>query len=82
MPYDPASITWTLVAPAATFTGAVQVAAVFEVMRADGTVLAGEADDYLLMDAAGDLLPVPKRIALLLVRASNLPGNPHEVKTS
>lgn len=75
--YDQASITWTAVVPVTTFTGAVQIAAEFQVTRADGTVIAGEADDYLFIDAAGEMLPIPKRIALLLVRAAS----PHEVKT-
>lgn len=78
--YDPASITWSPVAPATTITGAVQIAAAFTVTRADGTVIAGEADDYVLMDAAGELIPIPKRIALLLVRASVVTNSSHEVK--
>lgn len=76
--YDPASITWTAIVPVAAFNGAVQIAAEFQVTRADGAVIAGEADDYLFIDAAGEMLPIPKRIALLLVRAAS----PHEVKTS
>lgn len=82
--YDPASITWTPVLPVTTFTGAVQIAAEFQVTRADGTVIAGDADDYLFIDAAGEMFPIPKRLALLLVRPL-LEGvratSPHEVKT-
>lgn len=74
--YDPASITWTAVAPVTTFTGAVQIAAAFTVTRADGTVLAGEADDYLVMDAAGELLPIPCNIGLLLFKAGPVEKKP------
>lgn len=47
-------------------TGGVQIAAPFTVQRADGTVLEGQADDYLMTTDAGELVPVPRAIGLLL----------------
>jgi hypothetical protein len=66
--WNPACIDWTPVQPARHYTGGVQIAAPFTVQRADGTVLEGQADDYLFLDEHGELLPVPRSIGLLLFK--------------
>ena len=66
--WNPSCINWTLAQPAREIAGAVQIAAEFTVQRADGTVLHGQADDYLVTCADGTLVPVPQNICLILIR--------------
>lgn len=72
--WNPACIDWTPVELTRVPVGAVQVAAEFTVTRV-GSVLHGKADDYLFVDAAGEMIPIPREIALLLFA----PVIPHQV---
>lgn len=66
--WNPSCINWTPAQPAREIVGAVQITADFTVQRADGTVLQGRADDYLVTCADGTLVPVPQNICLTLIQ--------------